>query len=336
MRLTLADMGFDAFFAAQIPAGAPGRPFRITEVHRDRLTALAPSGRRELTTSDGQETGAFAVGDWVLANDAGQVTALLARKSLLHRRAAGTDARQQLIAANCDRLFITTSCNADFNPARIERFLVLAYEGGCVPVILLTKADLVEDAQAWVARAQRLDPRAAVLAVNARDAGDLARVAAHCGSGQSAALVGASGVGKTTLTNGLCARDDATGEIRAGDARGRHVTTSRALRRMLNGGWIIDTPGMRALRLEEVGTGLAVLFEDIAKLALDCRFSDCAHQGEPGCAVREAVAAGRLDPERVARWEKLRAEEARNSEILAEARRRARGRGGRKPGRRPG
>ena len=336
MTLTLADMGFDAFFAAQLAAEAPDLPFRITEVHRDRLTALAPSGMRELITSDGQETGAFAVGDWVLANGAGQVTALLERKSLLHRRAAGTDARQQLIAANCDTLFITTSCNADFNPARIERFLVLAYEGGCRPVILLTKADLVDDPQAWVAQAQKLDPRAPVLAVNARDTGDLARVAAHCGPGQSAALAGASGVGKTTLTNGLCARNDATGEIRTDDARGRHVTTSRALRRMLNGGWIIDTPGMRALRLEEVATGLAVLFEDIAELALTCRFSDCAHKSEPGCAVQRAVAAGELDPERVARWEKLSAEEARNSEMLAQAQRRRRARGSKKAGRRQG
>ncbi len=330
MKLTLEDMGFDGFFAKQLAAldsTETTRPFRISEVHRDRLSALAPTGARSLRAPEGQESGAFAVGDWVLADEAGRIVHLLERKSLLHRRAAGTDARRQLIAANCDTLFITSSCNADFNPARLERFLVLAYQAGCAPVILLTKADRVDNPHDWQARAQALDTRVPVLAINALDAQDLSRVGEFCPRGKTGALVGSSGVGKTTLTNGLCARNDATGAIREEDARGRHITTSRTLRAMINGGWIIDTPGMRALRLEEAGAGLEAMFADIGELAAQCRFSDCAHESEPGCAVQAALAEGRLEAERLARWHKLRQEEARNSERLARSQSRRDGAG---------
>ncbi len=324
VTITLADMGFDAFFAAQVPADSQASPWRISEVHRDRLTALSPRGSQSLTAPPGTETGAFTVGDWVLASPNRQVERLLERKSLLHRRAAGTDARQQLIAANCDTLFITTSCNDDFSPARLERFLVLAYESNCRPVILLTKADLTADPAHWLARARALDPRAACLAVDARSPRDLVRIARLCPRGQTAALVGSSGVGKTTLTNGLCARRDPTGPVRERDGRGRHVTTSRTLRPMTNGGWIIDTPGIRALRLEQAGSGLALLFADIERLAQGCRFSDCTHGQEPGCALRAATESGELDPERLERWRKLREEEARNSAALSSSRHRGR------------
>lgn len=318
-------MGFDDFFAEQVPQESLAAPCRITEIHRARLTALSPHGQHILTTKHGQETGALAVGDWVLADPGGEIETLLKRKTLLHRRAAGTDARQQLIAANCDTLFITSSCNADFNPARIERFLVLAYESNCQPVILLTKADQTTSPADWLEKAKKLDPRVACLAINAKDPQDLARVAHFCRNGQTGALVGSSGVGKTTLTNGLCARQDPTGAIREEDGRGRHVTTSRALRATTNGGWIIDTPGMRALRLEDVGSGLSTLFDDIAELALTCRFSNCAHASEPGCAVRSAIEAGDLDAERVQRWQKLRTEDTRNTATLEQSRRRREG-----------
>lgn len=328
MKLTLEDMGFDGFFCAQLSdrggAGADVQPYRISEVHRDRLSGLAPTGPQILRPADGQQTGAFAVGDWVLANASGGITRLLERKSLLHRRAAGSDARRQLIAANCDTLFITSSCNADFNPARLERFLVLAYEGGCAPVIVLTKADQANNLQEWHARAQALDPRVPVLVINAQKPDDLRRLGELCPKGHTGALVGSSGVGKTTITNGLCARNDATGAIREDDARGRHITTSRTLRAMTNGGWIIDTPGMRALRLEDAGEGIGAMFADITELAEQCRFADCTHGKEPGCAVRAAVTTGRLDGERLARWKKLLEENARNSESLATSRKRRR------------
>ena len=320
MQLTLENMGFGPFFARQMPQHPELAAFRISAVHRDRLTGLAPDRSRELRTSGGQETGDFAVGDWVLADAEDVVRRRLKRQSLLHRRSAGTGASRQLIAANCDVLFITSSCNADFNPARLERFLVLAYGAGSSPVIVLTKADRAADPAQFAARAQALDQRVPVLTVDARAPADLARVARYCGSGRTAALLGASGVGKTTLTNGLCGRNDATGAARQDDARGRHVTTSRALRRMQNGGWLIDTPGMRALRLEEAAAGIKAMFDDIVGLTEKCRFADCAHDSEPGCAVQAAIAAGRLSRDRLARWQKLRREDMRNSGALARAR----------------
>ncbi len=320
MQITLKDLGFTPFFAGQVPENSDLSPFRITEVHRDRLSALSPDGPSVLTTKLPLQTSDFAVGDWVLADENAQINVVLERQSLLHRRAAGTHASRQLIAANCETLFITSSCNPDFNTARIERYLALAYEAGCFPVIVLTKADQSDEAPGFARRAGQIDARVPVLTVNALDADDLALVASWCGRGQTAALVGSSGVGKTTLTNGLCGRDDDTGGIREDDAHGRHVTTSRALRRMQNGGWIIDTPGMRALRLEEAGDGIDAVFDDIARLAATCRFSDCAHESEPGCAVLGAVEAGDLAPDRMERWAKLKREDIRNSQTLAESR----------------
>lgn len=322
MQTTLNDLGFTPFFAGQVPENTDLFPHRITEVHRDRLSALSPDGSTLLTTTPPMNTGDLAVGDWVLANSDGQIQTILERQSLLHRRAPGSDARQQLIAANCDVLFIVSSCNADFNPARVERYLALAHEAGSFPVIVLTKADQSTDADAgdFVTAAQQLDRNVPVLAVNALDLDDLAQIAAWVKRGQTAALVGSSGVGKTTLTNGLCGRDDDTGGIREDDAKGRHVTTSRNLRHMLNGGWIIDMPGMRALRLEQVTAGIETLFEDIEALASQCRFSDCAHGVEPGCAVQAAIATGDLSRDRMQRWDKLKREDIRNSETIAQGR----------------
>lgn len=327
MSLSLQDLGWSQHFTRQWqpdPA-EPLSPARICEVHRDRLDALTPNGPLGLTLPPGLPAGEIAVGDWVLAGPDRRVGRLLDRQSLLRRRAAGTDARVQLIAANVDTLFVTTSCNADFNPARIERYLALAHEAGVFPVVLLTKADQADDPQAFVRQAEKLGPALPVLAVNALDPDDLAQVSGWCKPGQTAALTGSSGVGKTTLTNGLTGAGLATAGIREDDARGRHTTTTRSLLRMTNGGWLIDTPGMRALRLHDASEGIDALFGDIAALARCCRFSDCAHDSEPGCAVQGAIDDGRLEPARLARWRKLRSEDRRNSETLAEARARDRG-----------
>ena len=323
MTHTLTDLGWSPFFEAQRDDAADLTPYRITDIHRSRMNALGEAGEVTLT-SPKIVAGELAVGDWVLADPELRIQRCLERKSLLQRRAAGTDAHTQLIAANVDTLFIVTSCNDDFNIARIERFLALAHEAGCYPVLVLTKADLCDDPLRYEAEAQTLDPMLTILTVNARDPSGAAAVAAWCKAPQTAAFIGSSGVGKTTLTNGLTGGDADTGGVREDDDKGRHITTSRSMRPMLQGGWIIDMPGMRALRLLDTREGIDSVFDDLAELETQCRFSDCAHETEPGCAVRAAIDAGELDLDRLARWRKLRAGDAKNTETVAESRARQR------------
>ncbi len=319
MSFTLSDLGWSNHFAAQAIAEPSYIPYRITEVHRDRLIGICPDGTAPLIATD-QSTGTFAVGDWILADAQGRIKLLLERRSLLKRRAAGSGAEAQLIAANVDVLFIVSSCNADFNLPRLERYLALAHQAGCYPVIVLTKADECADPREYSSRAEELASFLTVLTVDARDPDDIKQVLGWCPAGQTGALVGSSGVGKTTLTNGMTGSDDATAEIREDDARGRHTTTSRSLRQMRNGGWLIDSPGMRALRLLDAQEGVDEVFSDILDLTANCRFTDCTHDVEPGCAVQAAVRADELDPDRLKRWQKLRREDQRNSETVAETR----------------
>lgn len=318
---TYADLGWTAHFARQSPLDTT-HPLRIAEIHRTAVTAIAPEGETHLRVPDG--TGTLAVGDWVLAEN-GAVTRTLDRQSLLKRRAAGTDAREQLIAANVTTLGIVSSCNADFNERRLERYLVLAADAGCLPLVILTKADQTGDADSFVRRAERLSPLLTALAIDATDMLEVRRLFPWCRAGDTLALVGSSGVGKTTIRNALTGEAAAVQGIRDDDAKGRHTTTARALVRTGAGGWLIDTPGMRALRLADASEGIETVFADIEDLARTCRFSDCAHETEPGCAVRDAIEEGTLDPDRLRRWRKLRSEDLRNSETIAEARARDKG-----------
>ncbi|WP_050605038.1 ribosome small subunit-dependent GTPase A [Ruegeria sp. 6PALISEP08] len=319
MHSSLSDLGWSSHFAAQHAAHSSCTPFRIASVHRDRLIGLNPEGEFPLLTPD-QSTGSYAVGDWVLTDNDKRVHHLLDRRSLLQRRAAGTGAATQLIAANVDVLFIVSSCNADFNLPRLERYLALAHQAGCYPVIVLTKADKSDDPKRFSGQVQALDPYLTVLAINALDPAEIETVLSWCPKGQTGALVGSSGVGKTTLSNALTNKDFATSGIREDDARGRHTTTARALHRTRNGGWLIDTPGMRALRLLDAQDGIDEVFSDLTELGLNCRFSDCQHDSEPGCAVQQAINQGVLDPARLDRWRKLRREDQRNSESVAQSR----------------
>jgi ribosome biogenesis GTPase len=311
--LTLAGLGWSARFARQL--GANEHPARVSAVHRDRIQALGPAGALTLRCPD---TGLIAVGDWVV-QDGTRVLRVLDRASLLHRRAAGIAARDQLIAANVDTLGIVSSCNADFNPARLERFLALALASGALPLVVLTKADLAADAETFRRQAERLSPLLTALTLDATDSAEAARLAPWCRDGQTLALVGSSGVGKTTLQNALTGHAAPTQGIREDDAKGRHTTTARALRATRFGGWLIDTPGMRELGLAGAEDGIDTVFQDVADLAATCRFADCRHRDEPGCAVQAAIAAGTLDPSRLARWEKLRREDRHNAEALHEA-----------------
>ncbi len=327
--LTLRDLGWSPAFQAQLDPeeAAAAMPLRVTAVHRDAVEALGEGNGqpRRVATGPGLPSREIAVGDWLLVDPAsGRPLRLVARKSLVQRRAAGTGREVQLVAANLDTLFVVSSCNADFNPARLERYLVLARQAGVQPVVVLTKADACTDPHDFLDRLRALAPEVPALAVNALDPGSASRLLPWCGQGQTVALVGSSGVGKSTLVNALADAAQATRGIREDDAHGRHTTTARSMHRLPSGAWLVDTPGMRALRLTDAAEGVEAVFEDLAELASACRFGDCRHEDEPGCAVQAAIADGRVTADRLARWRKLQREDARNSASLAEQRRSAR------------
>ncbi len=318
--MSLSGLGWSAFFGDQLDVDETALArMRISTVHRTKLTAESQTGAVRLRLPAQAKTTDFAVGDWVLVDpETHMLVRRLDRQALLQRRTEGGRA-PQLIAANLDTLFIVTSCNDDFNPARLERYLALANEAETNPVIVLTKVDQIADAAPYVRRAEALQRGLPVVMVNAQAPEAAQILAPWCGPGQTVALVGSSGVGKSTLLNTLSSKPpedaQATGPIRAGDAKGRHTTTSRSLHAIGGGGWVIDTPGMRTLHVSEVSAGLDMLFAEIVELAPNCRFRDCTHAHEPGCAVQAAITAGTLDPARLDRWRKLLEENRANTPV---------------------
>ncbi|WP_210183472.1 ribosome small subunit-dependent GTPase A [Hoeflea olei] len=315
----LQRLGWQAFFAQQtsIDELAETPPVRVTEVHRSGLRVLGDG----IDMSVPPRSDA-TVGDWLLLDRTlPSASRLLERKSLIKRRAAGRESAVQLIAANLDTAFVVTSCNADFNLARLERYIALAFEAGVTPVIVITKADLCDDIADYVARASAISEEVAVVTLNARSDEPRAKLAPWCKPGQTVAFLGSSGVGKSTLTNALSGREAAaTQAIREDDAKGRHTTSHRQIHLLPDGCAVLDTPGVRELQLAEAETGVAEVFSDLDELAAQCRFNDCRHEGEPGCAVRAAVDSGEVDAGRLARWQKLLAEDRHNTATLAERR----------------
>nr|WP_244624710.1 ribosome small subunit-dependent GTPase A [Sphingomonas sp. So64.6b] len=295
-------------------------------VHRGKIAVAGAGGQHSVTPyipgalpSDDHPT----VGDWLLVDRATlQPTRVLRRTNLFKRRAPGDPRKEQMIAANIDTLFIVASCNQDFSVARLERYLVLARDVGVTPVVVLTKTDLTETPDVFAAAARAIEPGLRVETVNGRDSASVARLAAWCGKGKTVALLGSSGVGKSTLVNTLRGSDSiATQAIRARDDTGRHTTTVREMHRLDRGGWLLDTPGMRELQLADAAAGVAEIFDDFLLVAQRCRFSDCAHDSEPGCAVQAAIAEGTLTSERFNRWRQLAAEEGVPAAYLGKRRR---------------
>jgi ribosome biogenesis GTPase len=325
---TLADLGWTHFFQQQLSLEEweATTPVRVFGLNRHLFETVGLSGPRQVILPVGWH-GLTAeqlptVGDWLLLNADGEVVRLLERTSLFKRMASGRESKVQLIGANIDTLFVVTSCNQDFNLSRIERYLALALDGGVDPVLVLTKIDLSDEVERFRAEAETLRPGMAVVAVNSKIESAAEALKSWCGRGQTVALVGSSGVGKSTLVNTLLA--DAvqeTGEIRDLDDKGRHTTTARSLHLLPIGGLLLDSPGIRELQLGGCEEGVAALFDEIETVARECRFSDCRHQGETGCAVEAADARGEFDPRRLANYLKLRSEQDRTAETLEQKRR---------------
>lgn len=314
---TLETLGWQPFFAQQtsVDALAQTPPVRIVEVHRTTFHVMGDD-IDEIIPAQSDAT----VGDWVLLDPADlQSCRVLERKSLIQRRAAGKGRHVQLIAANIDTAFIVTSCNQDFNVARLERYIALAFEAEITPVILLTKSDLVESPQSYVEAAQAISELVSVVVLDARGDEPKTKLQEWCKPGKTVAFLGSSGVGKSTLTNALSGTQSIeTQAIREDDAKGRHTTTRRQLYIMPDGCVVLDTPGMRELQLTDTAAGIQDVFADLHALSVQCRFRDCLHISEPGCAVNEALEKGDIDEARVGRWRKLMAEDAFNSASLAE------------------
>ncbi|MCP5179080.1 MAG: ribosome small subunit-dependent GTPase A [Pseudomonadales bacterium] len=251
------------------------------------------------------------VGDWVRLDAAlTRAVELLPRRNLVRRREVHTGG-VQAVAANVDTVLVVTACNEEFNTSRLERFLTLASDAGVPAVVVLTKPDLTPDPAAYVGAVRSLEAGLPVFAVNARNKAEVRVLQPWLGEGLTVLMIGSSGVGKSTLLNSLAGEDrQRTGAIRQADGKGRHTTSHRSLHALPDGTLVIDSPGVRELGLLESDGDAASHFDDIESLARSCRFSDCRHQSEPGCAVSAALAAGTLDARRLASYRKLAGERA--------------------------
>ena len=303
----------------------PGIPARVTTVHKERYEIVCQHGlthARLKTKEYYVDTQDFpTAGDYVMIqyidNGDSLILATLPRRTLFSRREPGPIPRDQAVAANFDHVFIMQSLNLDFNPKRLERYLTLAWQSGATPVILLTKADLVEDYWDFLTQVERVAAGVNIHVVSAHTGYGLPRLNTYLQPGKTVVFLGSSGVGKSSLVNALAGEEImAVSAIREDDSKGRHTTTHRQLIRLNSGVMIIDTPGMRELGMWDVSEGLSDAFEDVERHLGRCRFSDCRHEREPGCAIRAAIAAGELE---LARWEsyqKLKEEALSKEELL--------------------
>ena len=329
----LHGLGWSSFFSSQLDPAVTSIPGRVASANHGRFlvwTAADDAAATEngIVEVDASVTGSLrksgalwpAVGDWVvLRPGAPVIDRVLNRHTKLSRKQPEREIREQVLAANIDVLFIVSGLDRDYNPRRIERFLVMAHESGARPVVLLNKADLAAELSLnlaeTVASVQQLSAGLTVLPISALSDDNLDTLPAQLGPGQTAALIGSSGVGKSTILNRLLGQNrQATTEVRASDSRGRHTTTTRQLFRMPGNWLLMDLPGLREVQLwanPDAGVSgvsgagnLEASFDDIQALAENCRFRDCTHTAEPGCAVT----AAKLDPARLANYQKMQKE----------------------------
>lgn len=311
--LTLRDLGFTP---DRLPAGAVGEPARVTAVHRERYELVTNAGithGRLKRAVFGEAYGIPTTGDYVLTepNPLGdsQITAVLPRKSFFARQSNHPGRGGQAVAANFDTVFLMQSLNHDLNVKRMERYLALAWQSGAMPVILLTKADVADNVQTQVARVEQAAIGVPVHALSAKTGWGMEALDAYLKPRQTIVFLGSSGVGKSSLVNALAGGDVMpVQDIREDDSRGRHTTTHRQLIVLPGGAIVMDTPGMRTMGMWDVDEGLDEAFRDVEQYLHQCRFADCGHNGEPGCAVQAAMDTGDLSPARWASYVRLRKE----------------------------
>jgi ribosome biogenesis GTPase len=317
--MTLTSIGWNDFFEKAFTAFRGGElvPARIALQHRNYYVLYSalgelrgePTGKMQYMASGPQDLP--AVGDWVVIDprsDEGAATIvdILPRRTKFSRQAAGTKTEEQIVAANVDSVFIVSGLDNDFNIRRIERYLVLVSQSGASPVVLLNKADLCEDPESARREVASLGSQAPIHILSALKNEGVEVIGSYLRHGATGALLGSSGVGKTTIINRLVRSDDRrTAPVREADDRGRHTTSARELIALPAGGMLIDTPGMRELQLWSSPDAVSEVFEDIELIAENCRFRDCSHEVEPDCAVREAVERGELDEGRLESYSKL-------------------------------
>ena len=319
----LAALGWDDAFAEAYRSQAPDagtEPARVAIEFNHIYRVWTVESEIEATVSGrlkhraGRRSELPAVGDWVLARrrrveDQATIVGVLPRRSWFSRKTAGAVTDEQIVASNVDVVFLTMALDGDFSTRRLERYLLLARESGATPVVLLTKPDLSTTVAEQVSGVRVVSGDAPVHVVNPRSGQGIEAVATDLTCGRTGALLGSSGVGKSTLINRLVGEDvQKTREVRASDSKGRHTTIHRELVQLPSGGLIIDTPGMRELQLWDVEGAVRESFDDIETLADGCHFTNCRHDGEPRCAVTAATADGRLDPARLDSYLRLQEE----------------------------